>query len=120
MKRLLLLISMFFMYSSFTFAQSALLKEFSLWKQTEPEMQDELSIAKIKPKLEANELTLWASPIKIVFIDKIGYILNGHHRIKAAVEIKWSGKIPYTLIPVADISKHSGFKTAKEVVAASL
>ncbi len=106
-----------FLLSNGLNAQSASYSTFSLWLQTEPGMQSELSIAAIKPKLKANDQYLWADPVKIVFIKGTGYILNGHHRVQAAVEIKWTGKIPYQNIPEADISKHSGFKDAKEVVA---
>ncbi|WP_294281696.1 hypothetical protein [uncultured Chryseobacterium sp.] len=59
--------------------------------------EDELLLTK-------NDPFVFAQPIKVVEAEGKTFILNGHHRIEAAIKIGYKGKIPYQKIPASQIS----------------
>ncbi|MGG7551316.1 DUF6443 domain-containing protein [Chryseobacterium arthrosphaerae] len=88
------------------------------WVSTEPGMQSIKAVDDIVVKLTKNDPFVFAQPIKVVEAEGRTFILNGHHRIEAAIKMGYEGVIPYQKIPASQISQHSGFSSIGELVKA--
>jgi hypothetical protein len=78
---------------------TATVSEVRGWLRTEdPAWLDNKALADIKSKLETNDASLWRQPIEVAEIDGVIHVFNGHHRLSAAVEAGYAGKIPYQKI----------------------
>ena len=86
------------------------------WVSTEPGMQSIKAIDDIAGKLAKNDPFVFAQPIKVVEAEGKTFILNGHHRIQAAIKMGYEGSIPYQKIPAGQISQHSGFGSIGELL----
>lgn len=88
------------------------------WISTEPGMQSVKAIDDIAGKLAKNDPFVFSQPIKVVQAEGKTFILNGHHRIEAAIKMGYEGSIPYQRIPASQISQHSGFSNISELLKA--
>jgi hypothetical protein len=88
------------------------------WISTELGMQSVKAIDDIAGKLAKNDPFVFSQPIKVVQAEGKTFILNGHHRIEAAIKMGYEGSIPYQRIPASQISQHSGFSNISELLKA--
>lgn len=69
-------------------------------------------------KLAKNDPFVFSQPIKVVQAKGKTFILNGHHRIEAAIKMGYEGSIPFQRIPASQISQHSGFSNISKLLKA--
>lgn len=86
------------------------------WTSTEPGMQGTKALKEVTEKLAKNDPFVFGQPIKVVEGKGQTFILNGHHRIKAAIEAGYKGVIPYMKVPASDVHLHSGFSNIEEII----
>lgn len=100
---------------------TALLSDIRKWVHTEFNAQSLERIREYERRLLANDPWIWQEPIYTTVINGKTYLLDGHHRIQAAMNINFSGEIPHIDIPIADIAKFRGgqYKNAQDVIIAS-
>lgn len=97
------------------------LSQVKRWISTEPGMQNVTGVNGIDEyaaRLAKNDPFVFSQPIKVVEAEGKTFILNGHHRIKAAIKMGYEGSIPYQKIPPSQISQHSGFSNISELLEA--
>lgn len=95
------------------------LDDIKKWKATEPDMQSAGGVAKYEKMLKEGDPYVFKDPIKTTTIDGQTYIIDGHHRLQAAKNIGYDKPINHVEIPIDEISQHSGFKNAQEVIDAA-
>ncbi len=100
---------------------TALLSDIKKWVHTEFNAQSVDIIKVIEQQLLANDPWVWQEHVYTTVINGKTYLLDGHHRIQAAININFTGDIPFTEIPIAEISKFRGgqYKNAQDVIIAS-
>ncbi|CAH0198674.1 polymorphic toxin-type HINT domain-containing protein [Chryseobacterium sp. Bi04] len=92
------------------------LSQVKRWIPTEPGMQGSKAIDDITAKLLKNDPYVFKEPIKVVEAEGKTFILDGHHRIQAAIKAGYEGSIPYQRIPAGQISEHSIFRNIGELL----
>jgi hypothetical protein len=100
---------------------TALLSDIKKWVHTEFNAQSLEKIKDFEQRLLANDPFVWQEPIYTTIINGKTYLLDGHHRIQAAININFTGEIPAIEIPIAEIFKFNGgiYKNAQDVIIAS-
>ena len=89
------------------------------WKFTETGAQSEKAILDIMGKLKNGDWTVWSRPIHVIKIHNDTYLLNGHHRITAAIRMNYQGEIPFEKLSISEVSQLYGYQTVEEIIEAS-
>lgn len=79
------------------------------WLRTEaPAWLDQQALADIKTKLGKGDRSVFAEPVDVTVVGGKTYVLDGHHRLTAAVDAGYSGRIPVRVIPESELPTRSG------------
>ena len=89
--------------------------EFKNWYSSEPNMQSQASIDYFMQQISANNYYIWNDPIKVVKYNNKAYVVDGNHRVQAAIYLKWGGTISYQIISL----NFTGFKNYTELTNSS-
>lgn len=80
-------------------------------------MQGSKALEGITEKLAKKDPFVFAEPINVVKANGKTFILDGHHRIEAAIRMGYEGMIPYRSVPANQVHLYSnGFKSLEEIL----